>query len=53
MAQIACHDRLNRIWSRVEASDHSEPDMVTLLFKCIEGELLDEISVMEDLSARF
>ena len=53
MAQIACHDRLNRIWSRVEASDHSEPDMVALLLKRIEGELLDEVFVVKDLSAGF
>ena len=53
VAQIACHDRLNRIWSRVEASDHSEPDMVALLLKRIEGELFDEIFVVEDLSAGF
>ena len=51
VAQIACHNRLNRIWSRVEASDHSEPDMVALLFECIEGELFDEVFVVEDLSA--
>ena len=53
VAQIACHDRLNRIGSRVEASDHSEPDMVALLLKRIEGELLYEILVVEDLSAGF
>ena len=53
VAQIACHDRLDRIWSRIEASDHSEPDMVALLLKRIEGELLDEVFVVKGLSAGF